>query len=123
MKKKNIKPSLNLPTLSGISAVERCLDEEEGGKIDNTIVKELVARYLLATNPAAGETPAEKIEKMLGMKKSNVTGAAVSGTSTVKVPQGGTMSNKAENPVPAKCKCGQIIKEGWKVCPMCGNKF
>ncbi len=122
-KRTDLKPSLNLPTLSGISAVERCLDEEEGGKIDNTIVKELVARYLLATNPAAGETPAEKIEKMLGMKKSNVIGTAVSGTSIAKMPQGGTMSDKAENPVPAKCKCGQIIKEGWKVCPMCGNKF
>ncbi|MEQ8188984.1 MAG: hypothetical protein ABRQ39_13515 [Candidatus Eremiobacterota bacterium] len=116
-KRTDLNPSLNLSTLSGISAVERCLDEEEGGKIDNIIVKELVARYLVATNPAASETPAEKIEKMLGMKKTNVTGAST--TAAVKTPEVGTYSGT----VPGKCKCGQTIKEGWKVCPMCGNKF
>jgi hypothetical protein len=107
-KRADLKPSLNLATIANISSVERCLDEEEGGKIDNIIVKELVARYLLATNPAGSETPAEKIEKMLGMKKSD----SIKGT--------------AEKPLikgPEKCKCGQIIREGWKVCPICGNKF
>ncbi len=116
-KRTDLKSSLNLSTLPGISAVERCLDEEEGGKIDNIIVKELVARYLLATNPAAGETPAEKIEKMLGMKKVNITGKTVSNNAVI------PSSATAEKTLPGKCKCGQIIKEGWKVCPMCGNKF
>lgn len=122
-KRNDLKPSLNLATIPGISTVERCLDEEEGGKIDNIIVKELVARYLMATNPAGNETPAEKIEKMLGMKKSSSTGTTVSPAAGASVTTGtGISSTKAET-VPEKCKCGQIIKEGWKVCPMCGNKF
>jgi len=111
-KRTDLISALNLGTIPGIDIVERCLDEEEGGKIDPVIVKELAARYLLATKPAGSETPAEKIEKFLGMKKDKTDPVI-------------EKSKKPEAIQTSKtnCTCGQVIKEGWKICPICGNKI
>lgn len=126
---KEFKESLNTGSIQGLEMVEKCIDEEEGAKIDNMVAKQLVEKYLASTKPKfETKTGVEKAEK----KPSTIQLEKLSLPKEKLEARLGAVVMGETSPEPVKvtsdfskttCTCGQNIKPGWKVCPICGNKL
>jgi len=120
--RKDIRENLAPGNIPGVDAVEKYIDEEEGAKIDNMVAKQLVEKYLSITKPPPGAK--SKIEGEKKEKKLTTIQLAKLGDQKDKVREKLDEVIEVKTSTDVSCKnCGGPVKEGWRVCPMCGTKI
>lgn len=111
-----MKEKLKLGTIPGVDTVEKYVDEEEGGKIDNSVAKQLVEKYLAETKPVKTD------DKKEPEKKTTTIQLAKLDASKEKIGEKLDALEVKSNTGVACKNCGKQLKEDWMVCPMCGTK-
>lgn len=107
----DLKDTINSSVIPAIALVEKCIDDEEGARIDFNIAKQIVEKFLIATKPKdSNDNPAKKFENFVANTKNKVSEKLD--------------AMKSSQTKPKKtCSCGKPVQEDWKVCPLCGNSL